>query len=783
MEGHRILRKSLTIFLIGFFGFYFSPYFSTATFGSTPASCEIWDDEQGIPHIHAADTLSGIACLGYIHGRDRAWEMDFFKKTVQGRKAEFFGMSSFRSDFFLRILNLPEKAKAIFKQMNPQDQSIFQAYARGANQGMKEAVDRGVYEFNELGYLPEPWSPEDSLSLILLQSFDQTRRSFQIQLDQRKWEEKQGDQASSLFNPIDLPWDTSILKEGEYPKSSSQKPNQSKTQSQNQHSVPESIALQELLTTESYLQLSSVWQGPGTGSNNWVISPRRSQSHHAWLANDPHLRLTRPAFWHWIHLDAGDINAIGATFPGVPFIASGANLHLSWGLTNSFLPAARLVAVSEKELQGKNEAQSFWPVIWVKVWKFKLPFFFKSFRRTPKSFPILPLPSSAEKALVLQWTGFDLLAKEITPFFDLMKSHSVAEADQVLSQVGVPSWNFVLADDQGGVGYRAVGRIPRQEKNDSFGIPVETLEQIENSPALTHPLAPSEMPHTLNPARGYIATANNQQWPKDARWSQGKAHEFGFRAFRIEELLQKTKFHNLASSQRIQCDVQAVDARFVLPQLLTILEKKVAASDLKTVILPALDVLKNWNYETNRECVACGLYRRWMNRLNDDLQVNINALYRKLNLPIEPAFETSVYDSFLLALEDLKFMKNQTLLSWGQVHLNSFGHLAGDEFFRVKAISTPGDDFSVNPGSSEWMQDHFSHYAGASQRLIVEMSQPPEVYAVLAGANQDIANPQLDSPDSEWERWAQCKLQRKNFPVDWTKIKGQVKRVVFDFSF
>src|SRR6478609_2673082 len=52
--------------------------------------CDIWRDPQEIPHIHAKGELEGLACLGYIHGRDRSWEMDYFRKSIQGRRAEFF---------------------------------------------------------------------------------------------------------------------------------------------------------------------------------------------------------------------------------------------------------------------------------------------------------------------------------------------------------------------------------------------------------------------------------------------------------------------------------------------------------------------------------------------------------------------------------------------------------------------------------------------------------------------------------------------------------------------
>lgn len=39
-----------------------------------------------------------------------------------------------------------------------------------------------------------------------------------------------------------------------------------------------------------------------SGSNNWVVSPKSGKSTHAWLANDPHLSLQEPSFWHAVRL-------------------------------------------------------------------------------------------------------------------------------------------------------------------------------------------------------------------------------------------------------------------------------------------------------------------------------------------------------------------------------------------------------------------------------------------------------------------------------------------------
>ena len=750
-----------------------SPLKPSDSFFLAGEKCQIWDDEQGISHASAPDELSGVACMGYLHARDRLWQMDYFRKAVQGRRAEFFGKDWIQSDFVLRLLGLDEKAKALFQEMPDSLRKLLISYTHGVNLGLEQSLKKGVYEFDEFSYLPEPWRPEDTIALVLLQSFDQTKRSFNVQLQEEKKVQKYGEEASTLFSHNGLPWDTSILKKGEYPVqllSSSKTPRVDSVSSSRNFSIESAV---------NFLDLPGLFGGVGVGSNNWVLSPRKSQGTHAWLANDPHLGLSYPPFWYWSHVNAGSWDVIGASFPGVPFVVSGSNRHVSWGLTNSFLPAARISLVNEKEL---TKVDKIWPVIWVRLWKFKLPFFFKSFRRVTPQVPILPLPNSPSgQAYVLRWTGFDLSARDFEGLPDLMKAASAKEANAALSKIGVPSWNYVFADDRGQVGYRSVGRISRYSSPVSWGVPQETVEQVIHSDAFAHPLSAEEMPHILNPARGYVVTANNRQWMDDSVLSAGRAQHSSFRAFRIEELLSQNKRQGFEEIRTIQCDIQSVDARFILPKLLKVLvaDKPSLGDEMR---LRAIEELKAWNYEADLECVACGIYRRWIDHLLEQESLDLTGLYRKLTrrasedvleYKYEPLFQKSILDSFSAALEDLDGLEDDSFPKWGSIHLGFFSHLAGNQFFPVSPMGTPGDDHSVNPGTSNWKGDFFEHTDGASERLIVEMSQPPQVYSIVPGPNRDLKARDLADPESDRQKWLHCQYQKRNFPVDWTHVQSQ----------
>ena len=138
--------------------------------------CETWEDPQGIPHIKAADELTAYTCWGYLHGRDRAFQLDYLRRTAQGRLSEILGKDALKGDFMLRVLSLPNRAKTIFADMESGTRDRLWAYAYGVNRGLAEATRKGVYEFRKLGYGPEAWRPEDSVVILMLNPSRKRRR-------------------------------------------------------------------------------------------------------------------------------------------------------------------------------------------------------------------------------------------------------------------------------------------------------------------------------------------------------------------------------------------------------------------------------------------------------------------------------------------------------------------------------------------------------------------------------------------------------------------------------
>lgn len=726
--------------------------------------CRTFTDDVGIPHVRAKDEKTAFACLGYVHGLERPWHMDYLRRTVQGRAAEVLGYPKVRPDFLMRILGIYPRAQDLASRMDPVLRERVELYSAGVNRGMAEALKRletsdrrGVYEFADFGYRPEPWRPEDSVAVLMLMSFDQTRRTFEDKLAEVERASRFGEEARALYSDDGLPWDTAILKPGEYRRAAPAPADTRKT--------PRSASLSPLdfPTLKDELGLGSSTE---TGSNNWVIAPSRSKSGNAWLANDPHLDAKRPAFWHWIHLSSDDgIDVVGATVPGVPIFASGANRDVTWGLTNAYVDVTELAYVREENLRRLSTER---PWVWFRWGMVKIPVFFKTFSRTEEGYPILPLSSPEGTKLVLRWSGFRLGPSDMAAFVDLMKARDARELDAILARTGIPSFNYVFADRKGDIGFRVIGHSPAMAHELPYAVP---------ELASFHPWAfrtAEQMPSVFNPKRGYVATANNRQWPSDAAEVAGRFHRRALRAFRIEERILATPKHDFDSIREIQCDSQAPEARWVLPALLSALPKELSAEETR-----AIKELESWGrdgYRMSLECRACGIYRAWLARIYEKEQLEIGSLYRMLTEAsarrLAPgSLAQTIREGFAAAVSRVGTK------SWAELHRAPFPHLAGASYRPIDAIGTPGDDFSVNLGTGKWNGEGFDHVSAPSMRMIVEMTRSgPKMAWMLAGSNRDLEAPVLGEASGPWSRWGRCEYTSVRFPVDWEKVPAEIVR-------
>lgn len=686
--------------------FLFTLFWGSSGFAQT-YPCQSSERELNIVVQEVKSEDEFFYCFGLHHGKDRAWMMDYFRRSAQGTNAEVLGLAHLKSDLMMRLLDLKGLARKIWNEYPEQDKVKLFAYARGVNAGFE--TGKNAHEFRDAGYEPESWVPENTIEVLLLQSFDQTRKTFTSDWDQEKFKSRWKERASSLMDNDNAPWENTILKPGEYPSASA-----------------------SVKTSEVPAKKISLWAkfpevfGYESGSNNWVVSAKKSKTGKALLANDPHLDLKTPLFWYWIQMKGEGNNLIGASLPGVPLVASGTNGEVAWGLTNAYINTADAVFV--KDLPA-GEIESIRPVVWFKFWFLKIPFFFKSFERTKTGYPVLPLELDRDDRMFLRWTGFQLKPSDIDPMFNLRNIKNVDEMNEKLKSVGLPSWNFVFADSKGEIGYRVIGNAFRHEGATEYGMKSLTYKELLDNTYFS----PDERPHVLKPKREYVYSANNRHWPQDSRYNGGRGYSFSFRGNRIDELLREKQ--DVASFQKIQCDRQAVDAKYFVPKF------------LRAMKMPELE---NWNYDASESLVAPGIYRRFTDLLMQKWDVNEYGLWRLLD-GLTESMRSEMHFTYEAALKDIGNRK------WGEVHKLGFSHLSkNSDWAFAPEISAPGDNHTVDPGTSKWNEERkvYEHVSGASMRMIIEMEKTPRIHLVYPGFNRDYTSKNEKDP---WSDWKECR--------------------------
>ncbi len=691
--------------------FFLSLFLSSAE-AATPYNCETTYDQMNIPHVKTTSLEGFYYCFGLNHGQDRAWEMDFFRRVGEGRNAEVIGFSQLKSDLMMRLLDLPSVAEKLWNDFPAEKKKWLEIYADGVNEGFK--TGKNSTEFKDRNYEPEKWEPKHSLLVLLLQSFDQTRKTFFRDFEEEKLKEKFGKDTADLFNEDLMPWENTILKEGEYEKGKT------------------------VVSTDDKSHPMKLWGdfpflfGKESGSNNWVVSKAKSKNGYAMLANDPHLDLKTPMFWYWINLKTPDVSVMGGSVPGVPVIASGTNGKVAWGLTNSYLNSADTVFVKDIK---EDQIETIRPTVKIKFWFMQIPFFFKTFEKLKTGHRILPLDIESAHKLVLRWTGFTLKPEELYPMFDLFKVQNVAEMDKLISEIGIPSWNFVFADAKGDIGYRLVGRTYKHVGKLPLGVPVMSLEEFLNPEYLT----PDERPHVMKPKRNYVYSANNRHFPSDAKLYGGRGYSYSFRGYRIDEMLQKQQ--DLESFKNIQCDTQVVDARFFLPKI----QKYLNAPEFQ-----------NWTLTSEDSSKALPVYRHLLELVFEKWEVNEYALFKMLD-QLTPEQEKEFKEIYQQAVAEVKGR------TWGEFHVVNFPHMSkNDSWIFSPEIPGIGDTHSINPGTAQWNADRkvYEQNSGASMRMIIELKDTPTVWLALPGLNRHY---DMKKDNTAWESWKRCEYTQVAF--------------------
>jgi penicillin amidase len=537
-------------------------------------------DARGIPHIQAQHEEDAWAALGFLHARDRMFQMEMMRRGARGQSAAIAGSAALRLDRFMRLLRLEERAAADLAALDPETRAVLEAYARGVNGWIAARGRFAAPEFIALG-APEPWQPVDSLLWGKIMGL-WLGGNWRMELERARLAARLSpEQLADLW-----PEDTSAGRPDEPLMQTETKPS----------GVLHGQALNGDAITALAAHLPRFPEDaplPEIASNAWVVGAGRSASGAPLLAADPHLSHSAPILWYLarITLPEGRL-LMGATAPGVPGMVIGRNENLAWGFTTTHADTQDIF-IEKLTDDGRYETPDgprdfTWHETQIAV-RGAAPVNFR-FRETRHGPVISDLDPSfqGEAGRVLALAMASLAAGETSArgLLRLNAARDIHEARAAAEDITSPVQNLLLADRMGGMAMFIVGRVPQRRSGDG-ALPRPGWDGASGWDGF---LPFGAKPHLENPASGVIVNANNRVAPAahPAFLSRDWYGDWRFR--RIGAGLAGQPLHTPADFAALQMDRLSLFAAEALPAFH-------ALPPMEGAVGQALALLQAWDGE------------------------------------------------------------------------------------------------------------------------------------------------------------------------------------------
>lgn len=525
------------------------------------APAQLSRDRSGIVHVQARTEADLWFMQGYVHARDRLYQMDEFRRTASGTLAELLGTGALASDVQLRTLGLRRAAERSLAALSPGARAALDDYARGVNAYVSSHPLPIQYAALELTKFA-PWTPLDS---VVIGKLFAAQLSLETDVDDtlalvayQKAGALAGFDGRALFfddlnrvAPLDpaatIP---DALQRRPRPHAGHDRPRWGDGAGVHDGAARLAERWREQLRQVPALR-GATRRDHRAGSNLWAVSGRLTDSGRPLIANDKHLSLTAPGIWYPIGLSvagphATALRVVGDSFAGVPAVLGGYNQHLAWGSTNSLFDVTdtyqeQLVpdATSPSGLASLYKGQRE-PVI-------PIPEVYRANRPgdgqpdnlvtvpagngipaatliVPRHGPVVQFDAATGTALTLQWAGAGP-TRELEAFLNIVRATDIDAFKAALQFFDVGAQNWVVADGRGDIGYFTSGEVPvREDLQAGFvaGLPPHFIRNGQGGnewlparnpqpqQALLYEVLPfAELPQIVNPPAGFFVNGNN----------------------------------------------------------------------------------------------------------------------------------------------------------------------------------------------------------------------------------------------------------------------------------
>jgi penicillin amidase len=560
---------------------------------------ELVRDRWGVPHVFADTDAGAMYGLGYAAAEERAFQMYYGLRMIQGRLAEVLGEkpsaarpreNAVDHDRKMRTFRFYRAARVVADNLDADTRGLLDAYSRGVNDYVAAHRDRLHPLFAELGLEPEPWTAADCIASWwhLGQFFagDGTRELLQWH-NRTQPRPNDGRPVPPAPTAKGVEADAAVVTRAD-------------------------VGEEWLGRVDAFLRdkgLGSPAQEPTDArppapkfSHAWVVGGSKTTTGSAVLVSDPQTPVRYPSLWHEFHVRGKTFDARGIGVPGCPGLLIGWNRDVAWGATALGADQADLFRL---KTDADHPDQYFFDGQWrdmgivnetIRVkggadvaLKVRLTHFGPVI--TPFAFAQAGDPEVALKRVPVCQAD----RETIQAMFAMMRSRDVNEFGRAVGAWQFPSIHLIAGDRKGDVGYWLAAAVPVRSPGDKEAGNA-ALDGTRGEADWRGFVPPDLLPHVINPRRGWVASANHRAigtfYPAQLGLSTGSAGHT-LRSWRLYE--------RLAGRERFTpADVLAIQADDVNPARRDIVAAAIHLRDaLKRDLSPdaarALGVLAEWH--------------------------------------------------------------------------------------------------------------------------------------------------------------------------------------------
>ncbi|HEX7580345.1 MAG TPA: penicillin acylase family protein [Thermoanaerobaculia bacterium] len=667
-------------------------------------------DDRGMAAVTAENVDDAIRVQGYLTARERMFQLEVMRRVAAGELAELFGSAALPVDRTHRTYGFARVAAAAVPLLPVAERAHLVALADGINAFLRSHDGRAGLEFTLLHTTPRPWTPADSLRVLLLMYEDLTT----------PWKTEM---AAERLNAVPLQLRAFLIRHG------------------TRHDpllIPDVEprlfpTLPDLggktLAANFALSAGDEAEPDLHGSNSWAVSGALTRSGQPMVANDPHLGIEMPGIWLPMRFRIAGRTAEGVSLPGMPGIVIGRNDGMAWAFTNLMADLADLYR--EEIVDGKAVRKNGSEPVLSRVETIAVR------GGGPDGWEVRETSHGplVTKNLALKWTALDPRNLRL-PTVEVMLASDPSSFDKAFDGFFGPSQNVVWASKDGHIGWRATGLLPIRRPGTDGAVPYDGRDP-ENDWRGTVPT--ESLPRLIDPPEGFIVTANQRTIGSSFPWVVTNDWASPERANRIRALIESAKGAgrklDREAIEAIQMDVVSEPLRtfvaLVAPWLPPDLAPSFAGWDGKADPASREFLVARAIRRKFRESALAAWKVRGFSRWADEeawleLATAGDGAFRRTGLGPKDAFMRKAVSEALADIER-RFGKDRSRWRWGNANRLAAHHPLG----RIPGLSWLFDPPAEPQSGSSSCVKASSPAFGQSMRFVFDWGDPAAATLVV----------------------------------------------------